>query len=54
VTKSDQETVSTPKNNINADDQKSHFMSQLMNERAKQEEIIAKTPATSKNLVFLN
>jgi len=41
VTKSDQKPVSTPKNNIDADDEKSHFMSQLMKEKAERSNEIA-------------
>jgi len=41
VTKSDQKAVSTPKNNIDTDDEKSHFMSQLMEERAERSNQIA-------------
>jgi len=41
VTKSDQKAVSTPKNNMNTDDKKSHFMSQLMEERRERDVEIA-------------
>jgi len=41
VTKSDQKAVSTPKNNIHADDKKSHFMSQLMLRRREKSDQIA-------------
>jgi len=41
MTKSDQKAVSTPKNNIDADDEKSHFMSQLMEERRERDVEIA-------------
>jgi len=41
VTKSDQKPVSTPKNNIDTDDEKSHFMSQLMEERRERDVGIA-------------
>jgi len=41
VTKSDQKAVQPSKNNIDIDDKKSHFMSQLMEERRKRDVEIA-------------
>jgi len=41
VSKSDQKTVQTPKNNIDANDEKCHFMSQLMKERGERSKEIS-------------